>query len=264
VSYGTGTGRGPAAVLTAGPHLETFDEELEIDLADTLRLATLRPLAAEPGEREEAYLPRLRDSVAALGLAPPFPVFLGGEHSITWALLAGLRSDLGDVTVLHLDAHADLRDSYAGSRHNHACALRRVLDLEVGRLISVGIRSADASEYELARSDPRIETHYAHRLQNPAVFEALLSELRALDGPLYLTLDIDGLDCTLCPGTGTPQPGGLGWYQTLDILRAAIRESEAELVGADIVEVAPMDGSQVNEMVAAKLAFKILAYRFAP
>lgn len=263
VSYGKGTGLGPQAVLTAGPHLETFDEELGFDLADRLRLATLAPLGAEPGERSEAFLPRLRDSVAALGLAPPFPIFLGGEHSISWALLAGLRSRLGEVSVVHLDAHADLRNQYESSPHNHACALRRVLDLDIRRLISIGIRSTEREEFELAREDPRIETHYAHRLQEPAGFDALLSSLRALEGPVYLTIDIDGLDCTLCPGTGTPQPGGLTWYQTMAILRATLRESAAEVIGADIVEVVPMAGSQLNEMVAAKLAYKILAYRFA-
>jgi len=235
-----------------------------VDLADVLKLATLSPLAPEKGERSEAYLPRLRDSIAALGLAPPFPIFLGGEHSITWALLAGLRTRFEDITVVHLDAHADLREEYDGSEHNHACALRRVLDLGVKRLISMGIRSTEREEFELARQDPRIETTYAHQLQDPGVFAALCDELRALDGPVYLTIDIDGLDCTLCPATGTPQPGGFSWYQTLDLVRATVRESGAEVIGADIVEVVPMAGSQVNEMVAAKLAYKILGYRFAP
>jgi N1-aminopropylagmatine ureohydrolase len=264
VSYGTGTAHGPSAVLTAGPHLETFDEELGVDLSDLLGLATLSALGPDKGERSEAYLPRLRDSVAALGLAPPFPIFLGGEHSITAALLAGLRDRHEDLTVVHLDAHADLRDSYGGSPHNHACSMRRVLDLGISRLISVGVRSCEREEFEFARNDSRIQTYYAHRLQEAAVFEGLLADLRLIDGPVYLTIDIDGLDCTLCPGTGTPQPGGLSWYQALTILRATIRESAADVLGAEIVEVVPMVGSQLNEMVAAKLAFKILGYRFAP
>jgi N1-aminopropylagmatine ureohydrolase len=264
VSYGRGTAHGPSAVLTAGPHLETFDEELGVDLSDLMRLATLPALGPDKGERSEAYLPRLRDSVAALGLAPPFPIFLGGEHSITAALLAGLRDHHEDLTVVQLDAHADLRDSFGGSPHNHACSMRRVLDLGISRLISIGIRSCERAEFELARNDSRIETYYAHRLQDAAVFEGLLAELRSLVGPVYVTVDIDGLDCTLCPATGTPQPGGLSWYQALAILRATIRESSAEVLGTDILEVVPMVGSQLNEMVAAKLAFKILGYRFAP
>jgi agmatinase len=189
---------------------------------------------------------------------------LGGEHSITSAVPAGLRDDCGDVTVVQLDAHADLRDEYGDSKHNHACAMRRVLDLGVKQLYAIGIRSADAEEFALARDDERITTWYAHQLQDSTAWSDLLESLRDLTGPVYLSVDIDGLDCTLCPGTGTPQPGGLSWYQALDVVRAVARESQADLFGADIVEVAPMDQTRVNEMVAAKLAFKILGYRFAP
>ena len=256
VSYGKGT------ALVAGPHLETFDEELEVELADALKLCTLEPLGPEMGERPEAFLPRLRDSCRALGLNPPFPLMLGGEHALTPWFLEGLRDDCTDVTVVHIDAHADLRDEYGGSPLNHACALRRVLDLGVRRLISIGIRSCEAEEFALARSDERIETWYAHDLQDSSRWDALLTELRELSGPVFLTIDIDGLDCTLCPGTGTPQPGGLSWYQATDVLRAVLRKSDADVFGADIVEIAPMPGSQINEMVAAKLAYKILGYRF--
>ncbi len=264
VSYGKGTGAGPAAVLTAGPHLETFDEELQWDADGGLKLATLPPIEPHPDERPEAYLSRVKSVCAGLGLAPPFPLTFGGEHSITPAVLAGLRADFSEVTVVHIDAHADLREEYAGNRNNHACAMRRVLDLGVRRLVSIGIRSCTAEEFALARDDQRIETWYAHALHESGRFESLLDRLRGIEGPAYLTIDIDGLDCTLCPGTGTPQPGGLDWYQAVAVARALIRESRAEVFGADIVEVAPMAQSQINEMVAAKLGYKILVYRFAP
>ncbi len=264
VSYGTGTAQGPAAVIGAGPHLETFDEELEWESDGRLQVATLRPIAPDPAERPESFMARLKSACMGLGLVPPFPLTFGGEHSITPAVLAGIRDDLTDVTVVQIDAHADLRDSYHGSRDNHACAMRRVLDLGVRRLIAVGIRSCTADEFALARDDERIDTLYAHQMHDPVRWQRLLDELRALEGPVYLTVDIDGLDCTLCPGTGTPQPGGLSWEQAVDVVRATVRESGAEVFGADVVEVAPMTQSQVNEMVAAKLGFKILAYRFAP
>jgi agmatinase len=264
VSYGTGTAEGPAAVIGAGPHLETFDEELEWESDGSLKVATLRPIVPDPAERPESFMARLKGACAGLGLVPPFPLTFGGEHSITPAVLAGIRDDLTDVTVVQIDAHADLRDSYHGSRDNHACAMRRVLDLGVRRLIAVGIRSCTADEFALARDDERIDTLYAHQMHDPVRWQRLLEDLRALEGPVYLTVDIDGLDCTLCPGTGTPQPGGLSWEQALDVVRATVRESRAEVFGADVVEVAPMAQSQVNEMVAAKLGFKILAYRFAP
>lgn len=264
VSYGSGTSRGPAAVLGAGPHLETFDEELQWDADGSLRVATLPAIVADPAERPESYLGRVRSTLMGLGLCPPFPLTFGGEHSITPAVLAGIRGDCSDVTIVQIDAHADLRDEYNGTKNSHACAMKRVLDLGVKRLIAIGIRSCTAEEFALARDDARIETWYSHQLRDAANWQTLLAELRALEGPVYLTIDIDGLDCTLCPATGTPQPGGLSWDQALDVVRATVRESGADVFGADVVEVAPMEQSQINEMVAAKLGFKILGYRFAP
>ncbi len=264
VSFGTGTAHGPAAILTAGPHLETFDEELEFEFEGNVRICTLDALQVQPGEESASYLARVSESCAVPGVQKVFPLSLGGEHSISSAIMSGLGRDWSDVNVVHIDAHADLRDEYVGNRHNHACALRRVLDLGVARLISIGIRSCTSEEFALARDDDRIDTFYAHELQQVERWQHLLEQLRALTGEVYLTIDIDGLDCTLCPGTGTPQPGGLAWEQALAILRATIRESAATVVGADIVETAPMQQSQVNEMVAAKLGFKILGYRFAP
>ena len=263
VSFGTGTSRGPASILAAGPHLETFDEELAWDADGKLRLVTLPPITPDPAERPESYMSRVKSALMGFGLCPPFPLTFGGEHSITPAVLEGIRPDCSDVTVVQIDPHAELRDEYNGTKNNHACAMKRVLDLGVKRLISVGIRSCTAEEFAMARDDERIDTWYAHQLRDPERWSELLEELRALEGPVYLTVDIDGLDCTLCPATGTPQPGGLSWDQALDVVRATVRESEAEVFGADIVEVVPMEQSQINEMVAAKLGFKILGYRFA-
>jgi agmatinase len=264
VCYGAGTGQGPEAILRAGPHLETFDEELGWDVDGNLKIATLPAIGPSESERPESFLARVEKTCAALGLMPPFPLTFGGEHSISPAVMAGLRHDWSDVTVVHIDAHADLRDEYLGSPLNHACAMRRILDLGVAKLISIGIRSCTSEEYELARDDARIQTLYAHHMRDSKRWKSLLHDLRDLQGDVYLTIDIDGLDCTLCPGTGTPQPGGLSWSQALEVLQATIRGSRANLIGADIVETAPMAGTQVNEMVAAKLGYKILTYRFAP
>jgi agmatinase len=264
VSFGARTAAGPAAILNAGKHLETFDEELQWEFDGNLKICTLPAIEPGPAERPESFLVRVQKTCAAVGLAPPFPLTFGGEHSITAAVMAGLREDWSEVTVVHIDAHADLRDEYAGTRLNHACALRRVLDLGIEKLISIGIRSCTSEEFTMARDDVRIETLYAHQMHEPRRWTGLLDRLRDLEGPVYLTIDIDGLDCALCPGTGTPQPGGLSWEQALEVLRATIRESSATIIGADIVETAPMPQSQVNEMVAAKLGFKILGYCFAP
>ena len=264
VCFGAGTAQGPEAILRAGPHLETFDEEVQWETDGNLKVCTLPPVGTSPGERPESYLPRVEKTCAALGLMPPFTLTFGGEHSISPAVMAGLRKDWSGVTIVHIDAHADLREEYLGSPLNHACAMKRILDLGIAKLISIGIRSCTSEEFELARNDDRIDTLYSHEMIDPKRWKSQLDDLRDLEGDVYLTIDIDGLDCTLCPGTGTPQPGGLSWHQALDVLRATIRESDANVVGADIVEVAPMEGTQVNEMVAAKLGFKILTYKFAP
>ena len=264
VSYGTGTMKGPGAVMVAGPQLETFDEELEWDADGNLGVVTLPPINADAAERPESYLARVKSTLMGLGLCPPFPLTFGGEHSITPAVVAGIRNDCSDVTIVQIDAHADLRDEYHGTKNSHACAMKRLLDLGVKRLIAIGIRSCTAEEFALARDDERIQTWYSHQLRDAANWQTLLAELRALEGPVYLTIDIDGLDCTLSPGTGTPQPGGLSWDQALDVVRATVRESQADVFGADVVEVAPMEQTQINELVAAKLGFKILGYKFAP
>lgn len=262
VSYGKGTAAGPAAILTASTHLETFDEELGFDHEGHLRYCVLPPVEPAMGERVEAYLTRLRAACAGYGLAPPFYLGLGGEHSVTAPMLEGILADPSRVTVVQIDAHADLREEYQGTRFNHACAMRRVLDAGVKRLVAVGIRSAEAEEYRLAQEDPRIHTFYAHQLEGEGEFARMLEFLRAIEGPIHLTVDIDGLACSLCPGTGTPQPGGLSWLQMLEVSRALTLHSAGELIGMDICEVAPQEQSRVNEMVAAKLAFKTIGYRF--
>jgi len=258
VSYGGGTARGPSAILTASRELETFDEELEVDLVDVLKVAVVPPLSPQEGEPPKAYLARVTELCAGLGLAPPFPLSLGGEHSLTPAILRGLRDDFSDVTVVQIDAHADLRDEYLGKKESHASAMARVLDLGVKRLISIGIRSTEAEEFARARDDERIDTWYAHELRDSERWNSLLAALRGITGPTYLTIDVDGLDGCLVPATGTPQPGGVGWYQAMDVLKALLLEGQADVFGADLMETVPMEGSKLNELTAAKLGLKVL------
>lgn len=261
VSYGRGTAMAPEAILEASMHLESYDEELDLELADRLKVAALPALEPHPDESADTYIARVREFVGALDLRERFPLSFGGEHSITGGILPALPVEHGDLTVVQIDAHADLRDSYAGSINNHACAMRRVLDLGVKRLFSIGIRSATADEAKLVREHEAIVRCWDFELEER--WSWLLEQLRALRGPAYLTIDVDGLDPTLCPGTGTPQPGGLNWRQATAVLRALILESDATLIGADVMETVPQPHSRVNEMVAAKLGAKILAYREA-
>ena len=190
-----------------------------------------------------------------------------GEHSVTPALIRGATekiADMSKLTVVQIDAHADLRESYEDTPHSHACAMRRVVEMGAS-VIAIGIRSADRQEAQFGRECGRVRTFGAQALAtNPGVEKELLEKLEILSGDVYLTVDIDGLETYLCPGTGTPQPGGLGWWQALRYLRRLILENPAiRLVGCDLTEAAPQPGTSVNEFIAAKLALKIIAYHVA-
>ena len=264
VSYGHGTGAAPEAIWRASGQVEDWDDELDFDLfAPKYHSA---PPVTYGDEEPEDYLRRVREAARELHAHRGLVFGIGGEHSLTPALIqaaaaAGKISDLGRLTVVQIDAHADLRDEYDQTRFSHACAMRRVLDLGAS-VLAIGVRSADRAEARFGRECGRVETWYAQTLAtDPACEPRLLERLGGLTGDVYLTVDIDALDPALAPGTGTPQPGGLGWYQTLRLLRRLLRENPAaRLVGCDLCEVVPQEGTAVNEFVAARLVCKIIAY----
>lgn len=262
--YGKGTARGPAAVIEASTHVELWDEELNCDL-DRVRFHTAAAVEPAEGESPENYLARVRTAARALHGRPARPLVLGvgGEHSLTPPLVRAAcdSDDLTGLTVVQFDAHSDLRDEYLGGKCSHACAMRRVVE-RGANVIAIGIRSADGDEFAYGRDSGRVETFFAQQLDADAGVEsALIDRLRALSGDVYLTIDVDGLEVTFCPATGTPVPGGLGWWQTLRYLRALLLENDsARLIGGDVVETVPQPGTRVNEFTAAKLLCKIVAY----
>lgn len=260
VSYGCGTWRAPRAILDASCQLELFDEEVALDF-EQLALHTLSPILADDGDGGEEGVGRYLEEVAAAvrAVAPRFVLGLGGEHTVTFGLVRGLAVPPETLTVVQVDAHADLVDRLNGRRLAHGTVMRRVHELGC-RLIQIGIRSASRSEYELIASDGRIETYYAHDLERR--WGGLLEELRSLVGPVYLTLDVDGLDPAVVPSTGTPQPDGLSWRQAMQILGAVTAAPRARLVGADVVELVASPHPPGCDIVVAKLASKVLAYRF--
>jgi len=253
VSYGKGTAGGPRAVLEAGRYVETFDEETHIEFADAPWVHVLPPVSDE-GALEDC-LARIRDRVQPL--RGKFLLGLGGEHSVTHGMVAGLADDLADVTVVQIDAHADLADTLNGLRWSHGTVMRRLWE-QGCRLIQIGIRSQTKSEYELASSSPRITTFYAHEL--PGRWAEALERLRCLEGPAYLTIDVDGLDPSVVPSTGTPVPDGLSWRQTIEVVRA-VMQSPCRLLGADIVEFVPSPIPPGCDPAAARLALKVLAFQ---
>jgi agmatinase len=255
VSYGGGTRQGPAAILAASHQLELFDEELWREPYRDFGVAAL----VEPkiARGQEAALAQLSDIVEQVVAGGKVPFVLGGEHSLTAGAIRPFVRRHPDLVVLQFDAHWDLRDGYQGEHYSHAAAMRRVLDHSGVTLVSVGIRGFcqdEATFYEANRD--RIHVHFA---KDQARWW-LADIVRPLRGrPVYITFDIDALDAHVMPATGTPVPGGLGYLQALEILRAAI-DAAGSVVGLDLVEFAPIDGFHAYDFTAAQLAAKMLSY----
>jgi agmatinase len=256
VSYGTGTGGGPRAILEASFQLEPFDEEVLVDFTEAPRLHTLPPVSADGGL--EDCLARIRDTVRPL--RDKFLLSFGGEHGITYGLVTGLVDDLAEVTVVQVDAHADLADELQGRRWSHGTVMRRLWEQGCS-LVQIGIRSLTRGEHVVATAGPRITTYYAHRLEEQ--WAEILEALRRLEGKVYLTLDVDGLDPGIIPSTGTPLPNGLSWRQTMDVVRVLTTESRCRLIGADVVEFIPSAVPPGCDPAAARLAAKVLAWWWA-
>lgn len=254
VSYGGGTRSGPAAILAASHQLELFDDELWREAYLDYGIAAVRepdiPQAVAPA------LDLLEGLVARVLGAGRLPFVLGGEHALTAGAIRPFAARFPDLVVLQLDAHADLRDGYLGEHYSHASAMRRVLDHAGVHLVQVGIRALCQEEADFyAANRHRIDMHLA-KDQDTWDLEAMLAPLAGR--PVYLTVDIDGLDSTVMPATGTPTPGGLGYRQMLAILRRAA--SVGRIVGMDLVEFAPIPGLHAYDFMAAQLAQKMLNY----
>ncbi len=263
VTYGKGTADAPEAIWRASTQLELYDEELDADL-DRLKFHSADAVVPETGEPVEHYLERVYWAAVELHNNPGLIIGVGGEHSLTpplvRAAIAKRRIDPATLTVVQIDAHADLRDSYEETPYSHACAMRRVLDLGA-RVLAIGVRSADRAEVDFGKQCRKLRTFYAQPLATDAMVELdLIKSLGQLSGPVYLTIDVDGLDPALCPATGTPQPGGLGWWTTLRYLRTLIENPKVWLAGFDICETVPQPGTLINEFTAVRLLAKVVLY----
>jgi len=257
VSYGGGTAKGPAAIISASHQMELFDEELWCEPSAAFQLETLAPFPIAEGAKPAVG--QIEHIVENLLAEDRFPLILGGEHSLTAGAVRPFAKRHKDLVLLQIDAHADLRDGYEGEPYSHAAAMRRCLDLPGISIISVGIRNISAEEVPyLEANRDRIHTHWAKDKKE----WNLANVIEPLRGkPVYITIDVDGFDSSLMPATGTPEPGGLFWDDVLPLLRAATANA-AQIVGADITELAPIDGWHACDFLAAKLAYKILGYRF--
>ena len=256
VSYGGGTKNGPKEIIKASHQVELYDEELNCEPYKKIGIKTLKPFKIDKNiKRALNKMSKINQEILDKNL---FPITFGGEHSITPGCIDPFTKKFKDICLLHFDAHADLRESYNGEKFSHASAIRRCLDYSNVSVISFGIRNISQSEIPfLKKNSSRIDIFWAKDKSkwNLNKFKKLIK-----NKTVYITFDVDGLDSSIMPATGTPEPGGLLWDETLNIINIAAKNSK--IVGADINELAPIKGFNSYNFLVAKLAYKILSYKF--
>ncbi len=249
-----GADKGPEALLEASAALEIYDIEHGFEPCGA-GITTRPPLRHEGGP--ETLADRLEPEIAAVLEAGRLPVVIGGEHSVSIGAIRAAARSVPELSVLQIDAHADTREEYEGSAFNHACVMARAR--EHAPIVQVGIRSIDATELERLE---RERVWFAHEIvQDPrrAWVEKVIEQLSE---NVYLTIDLDAFDPSLLPATGTPEPGGLGWYDVIALIDALARARR--VVGFDVVELCPMPGHSASEFIAAKLVYRTLAAILRP
>ena len=257
-TYRKGCQNGAAAIIEASDQLEAYDIELEKEVCQEIGIFTTNAIAStitNPDLTPEAMMDIVTARVSELIADGKFIVALGGEHSITAAIVKAYQQLSEPFTVIQIDAHGDLRHSYEDSIYNHACVMRRVLDMGLPTL-PVGIRSICLEEAQLI-AEKQISVVWAKDIyQNLDWIDEALSHITT--EKVFITIDLDGLDPSLMPGVGTPEPGGLNWFELTKFLRTVF--SKHQVVGCDVMELAPTSDSVVSEFTAAKLVYKLVSY----
>lgn len=259
-TFGKGAKLGPKAIISASAQVELFDEELEKETYKEIGISTDSDL--KPGkDLNKFYLP-LSERVEEIISLEKFPIILGGEHTISIGGVYGVAKKYKSFSILHFDAHADLRDSYDGNKFSHASAMRRALEVEgVKNLVSVGIRNIsnnpdEGSEFDFySNNKERIKIFWAKDKESVSIDKIM----GGLEKDVYLTFDVDAFDPSIMPSTGTPEPGGLLWQETLNILKRLFKEKN--VIAADIVEFSPIKNIPAPDFTIAKLIYKIIGYK---
>jgi len=253
-SYVSGTRNGPHEILQASSHMELWDEEMQADIHG-VGIFTLPEMELPFGEMAPLIDEIERVAYEVIG-RDKFLLTLGGEHSITPPLVSAAARKHPGLSLLQIDAHADMRDAYMGTAHNHACAMRR--SLEYARITQVGIRSLSTEEAEAL---PRLNStvFYDHDMRRDPKWIDTIVE--SLGQNVYVSIDVDGMDPAIMPATGTPEPGGLSWAEITTLLRRTAERRT--IVAADLVELSPIPGMVAPNFLCAKLVYKLLTYRFA-
>jgi len=256
VSYGGGTSKGPKEIIKASHQVELFDEDLNKEPYKNIGIKTLKPFPIKKNITDA--LKQIENINKILLDKKKFPIILGGEHSLTPGAIRPFVKKFEKICLLHFDAHADLRNSYNGNKFSHASAIRRCLDNSNVSVISFGIRNISLNEISfLKKNKKRIKIYWAKDKSkwNLDEFKKIIKNKK-----VYLTFDVDGLDLSIMPATGTPEPGGLFWDETMNIIKTAAKCSH--IVGADVNELSPIKGFDSYNFLAAKLVYKIISYSF--
>lgn len=249
--YVKGTEKGPEAIIKASTEIELYDEE--VGNVFEAGICTLKPLKV--GEKPEQMVEIAHKTVKNILRDGKFVVTLGGEHSITSGVVKAFKEKYNDLSVLQIDAHADLREDFEGTKHSHACAMKRVL--EISPVVQVGIRSLSYEESEFIKEE-KLKIFWAKDIVgNDKWFESAIS---MLSKNVYITIDLDAFDPSIMPSVGTPEPGGLGYYQVLKFLKRVCKKRN--VVGFDIVELCPNSANVSPDFTAARLVYKMVGYKF--
>ena len=256
-SYRAGTREGPSAIISASRQVELYDIQLKKEplLSGLHTLPEVEPDMRGP-KMTLQNVEKVVNTVVADGL---FPVILGGEHSISIAPVKALKKKFGNLSVLQIDAHADLRDEFENTPHNHACVMRRIWDV-ANNIAQVGIRNISAQEAKFIEENNHQAIYWAHDISDPSNISWHESVINNLGDNVYITIDLDGFDPSIMPAVGTPEPGGLQWHNSIELLNKVIEQKN--VIGFDVVELCPLPGNIVSDFFAAKLVFKLLGKIF--
>lgn len=246
--WGSGTKEGPRAIIDASRHIELYDIEVKNNPSKK-GIFTLEQLEPSKNSPKETIL-RIKNVVDKILKDKKFPLILGGEHSITLGAILSFKQKFSDFSVLQIDAHTDLRDEFEGTKYHHANVMRRIRDLKLPA-VQVGVRSVSKEEMEYVKRKKIDTIFYAPQIP----VEKIISTLKK---NVYLTFDLDALDPSIMPSVGTPEPGGLGWYETLGLIKEVSKKRK--IIGADVVELDPIPGVIAPDFLAAKLVYKITNY----
>ena len=256
VSYGGGTKNGPKEIIKASHQVELFDEELNKEPYKEIGIKTLKPFSIK--NKIKSALDQLSKINEDILSSEKFPLIFGGEHSITPGSIKPFAKKYDEITLLHFDAHADLRESYQGEKFSHASAIKRCLDYKNLKVVSFGIRNLSKEEMDFYNDNrDRIEIFWGKDKQT---WDLSLLDKFFKNKNVYITFDVDGFDASIMPATGTPEPGGMLWEDVLPIIKKVCQISN--IVGADINELAPIKNFDSYNFLVAKLAYKIISYSF--